>query len=141
MQYLVEKFVVKVAGWKKKLFSQGGRLILIPHILSSIPLHVLAAMDPPKAVLKQFDKIIADFFWGESEVGPRRWRDLCYPIVENGLGLRSFSECKWHLATSYGGGLGTQIPCGLALCSPSMALPMRDISLLKFGGGCSLHKI
>ena len=59
-QFLVDKFVAKIAGWKKKLLSEGGHLIL-----SSIPLQVLSIMDPPKAVSRRLEKIMANFFWGE----------------------------------------------------------------------------
>lgn len=34
------------------MLSAGGRLILIKHVLSAIPLHVLAAMEPPKEIVE-----------------------------------------------------------------------------------------
>ncbi|XP_027167252.1 uncharacterized protein LOC113767379 [Coffea eugenioides] len=96
--FLIEKFVAKLAGWQKKLLTQGGRLILIKHVLSAIPLHVLAVMDPPKAVIHSLERLMARFFWGQSEFGPKHhwcsWKNLCYPTAEDGLGLRCFEDIQ-----------------------------------------------
>ena len=54
----------RLAGWKSKLLSQGGKLILLKHVLSSIPIHMLSAMATPSGVLKRLEKMFADFFWG-----------------------------------------------------------------------------
>ncbi|XP_071906094.1 uncharacterized protein [Coffea arabica] len=95
-QFLIDKFITKLAGWQKKLLSQGGRLILIKHVLSAIPTHVLAIMDPPSGVLKELEQIMANFFWGLTELGPkhhwRSWEKLCFPVEEDGLGIRFFKD-------------------------------------------------
>ena len=70
-QFLIDKFIAKLAGWQKKLLSQGGRLILIKHVLSAIPTHVLAVMDLPSRVLKDLERIMVNFFWGPTELGPK----------------------------------------------------------------------
>nr|XP_027060692.1 uncharacterized protein LOC113687227 [Coffea arabica] len=97
-QFLIDKFIAKLAGWQKKLLSQGGRLILIKHVLSAIPTHVLAVMDPPSGVLKELERLMANFFWGQTELGPkhhwRSWKKLCYPVEEDGLGIRSFIDIQ-----------------------------------------------
>ncbi|CDP11300.1 unnamed protein product [Coffea canephora] len=97
-QFLIDKFITKLAGWQKKLLSQGGRLILIKHVLSAIPTHVLAIMDPPSGVLKELEQIMANFFWGQTELGPkhhrRSWEKLCFPMEEDGLGIRSFKDIQ-----------------------------------------------
>ncbi|XP_027174561.1 uncharacterized protein LOC113774198 [Coffea eugenioides] len=96
--FLIEKFVAKLAGWQKKLLSQGGRLILIKHVLSAISLHVLAVMDPPKQVLKSLERVMAKFLWGQSDFGSKHhwcsWKNLCYPIFEDGLGIRGFEDMQ-----------------------------------------------
>ncbi|KAK3199206.1 hypothetical protein Dsin_022621 [Dipteronia sinensis] len=49
MEPLVEKIRKKIAGWKFKLLSQGGRLILLRHVLSSMPIHWMSVINVPLA--------------------------------------------------------------------------------------------
>ena len=44
---MLAKFEKKLAGWKSKLLSEGGTIILIKHVLQSLPLYNMAAFDPP----------------------------------------------------------------------------------------------
>ncbi|XP_043689263.1 uncharacterized protein LOC122640174 [Telopea speciosissima] len=93
---MVGKIRNKVAGWKGKLLSTGGRVTLLKHVLSSIPIHVLATLIPPKAVIRRLYGIFADFLWGCSEWGKRRhwvcWRKFCRPLQEGGLGVRLLED-------------------------------------------------
>ena len=50
-QQLVEKMRQKLAGWKNKLLSTGGQIILIKHVLAAIPLYAFIVLQPPKSVL------------------------------------------------------------------------------------------
>ena len=54
---VLQKFEKKLVGWKSKLLSPGGRIILIMHILQSLPIYMLVATDPPKAILNRIDSI------------------------------------------------------------------------------------
>ncbi|VFQ69608.1 unnamed protein product [Cuscuta campestris] len=82
----------KILSISKKL-NQMGRLILIKHVLSSIPLHLMAAQRIPKSILKSLNRLMANYFWGINEEGPkyhwRKWEKLCFPFEEGGLGLRN----------------------------------------------------
>ena len=67
-------------------------MVLLKHILSYMPIHLLAAASPPKGVLRELERAMAAFLWGASELGPRfhwmKWADLCRLHGEGGLGLR-----------------------------------------------------
>ncbi|XP_060216473.1 uncharacterized protein LOC132643957 [Lycium barbarum] len=103
---VVSKIVRKTNGWQGKLLSIGGRAVLIKHVFQSQPLHLLAAINPPKTVIKQIEAYLAKFFWGSSD-GKNRyhwssWDNLCYPTKEGGLGFRriidiseSFAYKRW----------------------------------------------
>ncbi|XP_040987641.1 uncharacterized protein LOC121235358 [Juglans microcarpa x Juglans regia] len=65
LEQLVVKVRSKVAGWKVKLLSQGGRLILLKHVLSSMASHLLVVMDVPKIVIKKINAVLSTFFGGE----------------------------------------------------------------------------
>ncbi|XP_019241871.1 PREDICTED: uncharacterized protein LOC109221894 [Nicotiana attenuata] len=77
-----------------------------------MPIHLLPAVSPPKTVLKQVEKIAANFFWGMDNNKRKyhwaSWHKLCYPLEEGGLGFRKMEDiCKsmeykqwWHFRTS-----------------------------------------
>ncbi|VFQ94508.1 unnamed protein product [Cuscuta campestris] len=95
---LVEKFEKRITSWYSRKLNQMGRLILIKHVLSSIPLHLVAAQTLPKSIIKCLNGLMANFFWGAKDDGHkyhwRRWTRLCLPFEEGGLGLRDLNLCQ-----------------------------------------------
>lgn len=61
--YIVEKIQARIAGWHGKLLSFGGRIVLLKHVLASIPIHLLAAASPPLAILDRLEKM--QIFYGD----------------------------------------------------------------------------
>ncbi|CAH9092683.1 unnamed protein product [Cuscuta europaea] len=61
---LINHFDSKLSSWKQKNLSQGGRLVLIRYVLSTIPNHILAIDKLPKKVISTLEKKMASFFWG-----------------------------------------------------------------------------
>lgn len=55
---LVKNVMKRLSLWQNKLLSFGGRYILIAHVLQSIPIYLLSAMNP-------IHKIFAKFFLGK----------------------------------------------------------------------------
>ena len=43
----------RLSGWKGKLLSVGGRLVLINSVLSSLPMFMLSFFEVPRGVLKK----------------------------------------------------------------------------------------
>lgn len=95
--------------WSSKLLSMGGKIILIRHVLSSIPIYLLQVLQPPKAVLIALGRLCNAFLWdhklNDKRVHWSAWERLCFPQEEGGLGFRSFADvtkafsCKlwWRL--------------------------------------------
>lgn len=52
--WIVEK--MKKRGWQAKLFSFGGRLILIKHVLSSRLVSNFSSCSPPRGVLDRMER-------------------------------------------------------------------------------------
>lgn len=48
LQFILDKVDKRLAGWQHKFFSSGARLLLIHHVLSVIPLHIVVSLDPLK---------------------------------------------------------------------------------------------
>ncbi|XP_027155431.1 uncharacterized protein LOC113755698 [Coffea eugenioides] len=90
-QPLINIMQRKFAGWKNRMLSVGGRLILIKHVLAVIPQYTFAVQEPPKTIIHQIRQIMARLFWGEAEGREKwhwkNWNALCHPTVHNGLGL------------------------------------------------------
>ena len=98
-----QKVLGKIVSWKTKFLSSGGRITLIKHVLSAIPVHLLSTTVIPNAVFRAIDRACADFLWGASEEGARYhwigWSKLCLPPEEGGVGFRRLSDL--YTAFSY----------------------------------------
>ncbi|XP_027184167.1 uncharacterized protein LOC113782475 [Coffea eugenioides] len=54
----------RILSWKNQSLSAGGRLVLIKRVLSSMPIHLLAAASPLKGILLALEKLFINFLWG-----------------------------------------------------------------------------
>lgn len=52
---LLKKFEKKLAGWKANLLSSGGRIILVKHVLQSLLIYSIAAIEPPKTIIARIE--------------------------------------------------------------------------------------
>jgi hypothetical protein len=50
-QVIKNRIEKKLSGWKEKLLSVGGRLVLINSVLSSLPIFMMSFFELPKGVL------------------------------------------------------------------------------------------
>nr|XP_016504579.1 PREDICTED: uncharacterized protein LOC107822538 [Nicotiana tabacum] len=95
-QPMITKVLDRLQSWKGKLLPIGGRTILIAHVLQSMPIHLLSAVNPPAYVINILHKIFAQFFWSSSVTGNNRhwvsWSTLCMPQEEGGIGFRSLHD-------------------------------------------------
>lgn len=92
-QTMVDKISSYISSWQNNFLNMGGHLILIEYVLSSIPVHILSAISPPKQVIHELDWIFSKFLWGQHEQEEKRhwmaWTRLCRPFRENGLVITS----------------------------------------------------
>ncbi|XP_075097807.1 uncharacterized protein LOC142175134 [Nicotiana tabacum] len=110
-QPLITKVMDKLQSWQGKLLSVGDRAVLISHVLQSMPMHLLSAVNPPNYVINRLHKLFAQFFWSSSVGGTSRhwasWNTLCMPIEEGVIGFRLlhdvakalFSKLWWNFRT------------------------------------------
>ncbi|KAF5450402.1 hypothetical protein F2P56_030760 [Juglans regia] len=98
---LIAKVQSRLEGWQTRLLSSGARLILIKHVLQSIPVHSLSILKTPKAVIEKLQRIISTFFWGFKDgKAKKKWRSwvaLCKPVTEGGLGICSLQDVQSSL--------------------------------------------
>ena len=149
---LSQRMVDKVLSWKTRLLSSGGKIILIKHVLSSIPIHLLAAGVMPKSIFHTIERVCANFLWGMTEESMRfhwvRWRDLCLPPEKGGVGFLSIDDtyrdisCKLWWTFMQNLSLWAVFmrakychdthPCQVALRSPSSATWRRMLDVRGF---------
>ncbi|VFQ91682.1 unnamed protein product [Cuscuta campestris] len=100
---IVQHFDVYLNTWHSKVLNQMGRLILIKHVLSSIPLHIVAVQQMPKSIHNILNKKMQNFLWGYKNGKPKyhwiSWRGLCYPKHEGGLGIRHLEDVEAAYST------------------------------------------
>jgi hypothetical protein len=92
---IVERVGKRLASWKGKHLSIGGRLTLINSVLSSLPLYMMSFFAIPKGVLKKLDYFRSRFFWQGDESKKKyllaRWTILCQPKDQGGLGIHDLN--------------------------------------------------
>ncbi|WVZ84217.1 hypothetical protein U9M48_031271 [Paspalum notatum var. saurae] len=62
-RHIEERLEKRLIGWKGKLLSVGGRLVLINSVLSSLPMFMLSFFAIPKGVLRKLEYFRSHFFW------------------------------------------------------------------------------
>ncbi|XP_060198361.1 uncharacterized protein LOC132627183 [Lycium barbarum] len=108
---MMNRVLSKINGWHTRFLSSGGKAVLIRHVLLALPIHMLAAVHPPKSVMNQMEKMLKKIFWGGSEEKNNyhwsSWDNMCYPYEEGGAKLRKIQDtCNafttkqwWNLRT------------------------------------------
>jgi hypothetical protein len=67
LQSLVDKIIKRIAGWRGKLLTQAGRLILIKTCLASIPVYLLSFFKFPRWAIDLLNSHMANCFWDDYE--------------------------------------------------------------------------
>lgn len=90
--HIRERVSKKVAGWKEKLFSIGGKEVLIKSVLQAIPTYPMSLFKLPVGLCKDIEKIASDFWWGYSDKKKnlhwQSWERLSKTKSEGGMGFR-----------------------------------------------------
>ncbi|VFQ84578.1 unnamed protein product [Cuscuta campestris] len=89
---LISSFEKKLNGWYQKNLDQAGRLILINHVLNTIPNYFLAANTLPKTITNLLHQKMTSFWWGGGKKNHHwlKWETLSLPKKEGGIGTRDF---------------------------------------------------
>lgn len=62
--FLKERIMNKVLGWRLKLLNNGGKEVLIKTVITSIPTYAMSVFQLPITWCKGINAIIARFWWG-----------------------------------------------------------------------------
>ncbi|KAL5576996.1 hypothetical protein UlMin_018695 [Ulmus minor] len=93
--YIRDRVLKKLQGWKEKLFSQGGKEILIKAVIHAIPTYAMSCFLIPDCIIKDIEAACARFWRGtivdHKRVHWRKWKDLCKAKSLGGLGFRDLT--------------------------------------------------
>ncbi|KAL0012862.1 hypothetical protein SO802_007970 [Lithocarpus litseifolius] len=89
--FVAEKISAKLAGWKSRLLSRAGRLVLIKSAAAPIADYYMQCHALPIKVCNAIDKKMRDFVWGSNEEKKKmhmvNWQTVTQPKELGGLGL------------------------------------------------------
>lgn len=100
----------KLASWKGKLLSIGGRLTLIKASLSNLPLYYMSLLPISKGVIEKLVTIQRNFLWSGSDdkraLPLVAWANIELPKMYGGLGIGNLLHKNIKLLLNgYGGTL------------------------------------
>ena len=97
---LLIRFNRRLAGWQTNFINFAGRITLIKHVLSALPVyHMQSTLLPPK-ILQGMEKIMRRFLWNKCVsrlyLAQISWQRLCLPKNQGGLGIKHLAN--WNKA-------------------------------------------
>ena len=91
--FVLEKMMERLAGWKTKYLSFAGRAVLVKAVMSAISNYVMQGSALPAHLCEKLDKVNRDFLWG-SACDKRKlhlvgWNKIIKSKEEGGLGIQT----------------------------------------------------
>lgn len=94
--FILDKVQSKLAGWKFRLLSRAGRLVLAKSAAVPIVEYYMQCHNLPAKVCDSIDKMMRDFIWGSTEERKRmhmvKWSTVTLPKDLGGLGFYSIKH-------------------------------------------------
>ena len=88
-----EKVSKKLAGWKGKLLSMGGKEVLIKAVAQAISIYTMTCFQLPKTLCEDLEKLMRSFWWGQKHQEIKMawigWKTTCKPKSQGGMGFRN----------------------------------------------------
>ena len=101
--FVAERVMKKLTGWKAKFLSFAGRAVLVKSVMSAVPNHVMQGVNLPRHLCDKLDKINRDFLWGSTTEKRKLhlvgWEKVIKSKEEGGLGIQSARAKKLALLT------------------------------------------
>ena len=98
---VLDKVRSRLAGWKRRLLSFAGRLILIKFVLSSLPIYYLSMFKMPTGVVRELEWLEASFLWGgnglKRKVHLMKWAEVTKNMDLGGLGIKRIKDINVSL--------------------------------------------
>ncbi|XP_024043083.1 uncharacterized protein LOC112099827 [Citrus clementina] len=100
------KVTSKILSWHHKLFSSGGKEILIKAVAQAVPAYAMSVFKLPKGLCEDIQKEIVRFLWGAKKdkhgIHWARWGSISKAKNRGGLGFRELSSFNQALVAKQG---------------------------------------
>lgn len=100
LQWLKDRILNKMNGWKGNLLNPAGKEVLIKVVIQAIPTYIMAILKLPKTFCHNLSAEVARFWWSSSGHSRGiRWRRevICSPKSVGGLGFKDFDDTNTAL--------------------------------------------
>ena len=105
IQPLVDKMLKKMAGWRGRLLSYAGKLVLIKSCLASIPVYLLSFIKFPKWAIRVIHSHLGNFLWDDSPTSRKfhlaNWESVSMMKEYGGLGVPNLRDLNLCLLASW----------------------------------------
>ena len=90
--FIVERMISKLTGWKTKFLSFARRTMLVKSIITAVLNHVMKGIALPGHLCDKIDKISRDFLWVSTlerkKIHLVSWSKIIIPKEKGGLGIQ-----------------------------------------------------
>ncbi|GJM85243.1 hypothetical protein PR202_ga01678 [Eleusine coracana subsp. coracana] len=105
IQPIVDKPIVRIAGWRGRLLAYSSRLVLIKTCLASIPIYLLPFLKFPKWAISLINAQISHCLWNNG-VQENNWHlenleSVCMQKEFGGLGIPDLRLLNVFLLNSW----------------------------------------
>ncbi|KAL2644588.1 hypothetical protein R1flu_012175 [Riccia fluitans] len=96
LNFITGKLERKLGNWTYQLLTFEGRIIVLKHVIRSIPAHLLSCMALDPQTLKKMEQTCRRFVWGKNAQGKEKipllaWEALQPTKSDGGLDIPSFA--------------------------------------------------
>jgi len=105
IQPLVDKMLKRLTGWRGRLLSYVGKLVLIKSCLASIPVYLLSFIKFPKWAIRILDSHLANYLWDDNPTAHKfhlaNWESVSMLKEYGGLGVPNLRDLNVCLLVSW----------------------------------------
>ena len=91
-QHLIDRVCTRLAGFKEKLLSYGGKEVLLKAVAQAIPAYAMSVFKLSKQVTKGITDAMTRYWWGDDDSTKHMhwfaWWKMCIPKKRGGMGFR-----------------------------------------------------
>lgn len=140
----------RLATWKKKFLSKGGRLTLIKSTLSNLPIYYLLVLNLATKVAKKLETIQCNFLWSDVDNENKKyhlvnWKEVKKSVWDGDLGLRTLAKLNkaligkwiWRCWNEPEGLWKKIIDCKWSVDDQRSLSHIKNINMAQVSGGTS----
>ena len=138
---LKERVGQKLAGWKGKLLSMGGKEILIKAMAQAISTYTMSCFLLPQGLCDDMERMMKNFWWGqrqqEAKLSWISWKRMCNSKSNGGLGFRNLKAFNLAMLAKQAWRILTNLSSLVTRVLKARYFPMGDILNAKLGSSPS----